>query len=205
MENTKKGFFEAELNDLETIVDVREELAKYVAADLCELNEEGFLKIRIPQFRGINAHVTKSLSKKTGMLFYSCDLYINNPLKHHLEIFDEGVYQDILLRNDFISTEYKEFDIPVRVRFIKGYSEKALSEDHIYYGLEVIFPGLKRIFREFLKPSEVDRINYLSLKSTEECEKQKIQAWNDAYRLFRVDDDKLVGNLWDLEQPGSED
>lgn len=205
MENTKKGFFEAELNDLETIVDVRDELAVYTAYEMREINEEGYLKIRIPQFRGINAHITKSLSKKTGVVYYSCDLYINNPLKHRLEIFDEAIYQDILLRNENISTEFKEIDIPARVRFGKGYSEKALSDDHIYYCLEVIFPGLKRIYREFLNPSEVDRINYLSKKSKEECDKQKIQTWNENYRLYRVDDDKLVGNLWALDQPGSDD
>lgn len=199
------GFLEKEFDTLPRIIDVREELDKYSAEDLKATTDDGKLKVKIPQFRGVNAHITRSVSKN-GSAFFTCDLFISNPIKHRLssEIFKENLYQRILMINN-ISFEEAEFDLPVRVRFGKGYSTNAKSADGAFLFIEVVFPGIKTIYRDFLKPSEVHLINLHSLKTPEECAKQKISPWNSNHYFVGVLDASGFKNLWDLDQPDEED
>ena len=203
--DVKKGFFEQDIFSLEIATDndtVKAELSKYSQEELWAFNDDRFLVVKIPQFRGVNAHISRSVSRKTGSTFYSCDLFINSPIKHKVssELFDEGLYQDLLLRNSWITSDKAEFDLPCRIRFIVGRSEKSLREDKLYFGIQIIFPGLNRIYTDFVNAGELDRINYLSIKPLEECTKQKIMPWNKSYILYFANNE-LVKNLWDLEQP----
>lgn len=202
---TKKGFFEQDLLTLEAAIDndtIKAELAKHSQEELWNINNDGYLIVKIPQFRGVNAHISRSVSKKTGLTFYGCDLFINSPLKHKVssDLFDEGLYQDLLLRNKNITSDLSEFDLPCRIRFIVGRSEKSLRDDKLYFAIQIIFCGINRIYTDFVNAGELDRINYLSTKSPEECLAQKIMPWNKSYTLFFANND-IVKNLWALEQP----
>lgn len=203
---TKKGFFDSDILKMEVAIEnsvIKEELSKHSQEELWSINDDGFLIVKIPQFRGVNAHVTRNVIRRTGATYYSCELYINSPLKHKVssDLFDEGLYQDLLLRNSSITSDKAEFDLPVRIRFVMGQSEKSLRDDKLYFGIQIIFPGLNRIYTDFVNASELERINYLSMKTPEECLKQKIKPWNKNYSLYYVKNNDLVKNLWALEQP----
>ena len=204
-ETKRIGFFERDFNSLPKSIDVMDELSKYSADDLKATTEDGKLRVKISQFRGVNAHVTRTVSK-SGSIFYTCDLYLSNPIKHRLDsqVFSENLYQRLLMINN-ISFEESEFDIPVRLRFGKGYSEKVKNADGSFLFVEVIFPGIKRIYRDFLKPSEIELINLHSLKTPEECAKQKILPWNQNHFFVGVLDASGFKSLWDLDQPDDED
>lgn len=210
-ETTKEvlvGFFQQDDKNLEKALTKQElNLDQYSSADLCELKENGGLKVEIPQFTPCTALISKSVSTKNNAIFYSCVIYISNPYKYKIsrEVFTENAYMQICLDND-LSLEEEELQIPVRVRFVKGYSKKSLSSDKSFYAFECLFPGndKKLILRDFLNGGDIHLINLLSKKSKEECAEKNIEYFNNRglklYILQNSDIDSLNLNdsFWDL-------
>lgn len=199
-----KGFFEVEISNLpkgRTNKEVKEELLKYSPSQFRDKDDKGYLTLKIEEFRGVYAKITRSVSKSSGLTFFRCELLLGDTVKHvcSSNLFTEDVYQELLLTyNDILSTQ-SEILLPVRIRLGVGKSEKVLNADKVFRCVDIIFPGIKRVYRDFLSESFVSRVNLLSVKSDEECKKQQISTWNKSFKLYEISDD--VRALWDLEQP----
>ena len=199
----KVGFFDQADPLLEaalTTKEIREIIDGIPADEFIRRTERGGLAKVIPQFIYCNAVLSRSVSAKTKRVFYSCKIYISDPFSHTLssDAFGENDYMRIMLDND-LNMKEAETVIPVRIRFLKGYSDQSLSEDHSFYAIEVIFPGKERkyIIRDFIKGGARSYVNLLSKKDRKYCEEKGIQYFSGAgFKLYLLKDDKVVANLW---------
>lgn len=203
------GFFDQEDSALEkafTTKEIRTLIDEIPSEEFSKLTDKGYFVKKVPQFIGCNAILSKNISKNTGRIFYSCDLYISNPYHHVMSTFDENTYMQIMLDNDF-DMKASQTMVPCRVRFLKGYSEQALSEDHSFYAIEAIFPSSERkiFIRDFINGGERSYLNSLSKKNYQECLAKGIDCFADrGIQLYLLKDDKVVRNLW-ANYSGDED
>lgn len=202
------GFFKQEDKTLEKALTKKElNLDHYSSEDLKATNEKGSLKVKIPQFIACTALITKSVSLRTKAIFYNCDIYVLSPYHHKLSstLFTELEYTQLCLDNN-LDLKVSEIQLPVRVRFVKGYSNESLSTDKSFYAFDVLFPGNeKKLFiRDFLKGGEMHLINLLSKKNYQECLAQQIGCFNDrGFKLYLLDSTEINAinknkDFWDL-------
>lgn len=198
------GFFDRADKDLERLTPRKDlRLDQYTKEDLWARDENGRMKVKIPQFVYCNAVLSKNISKKTNLVFYNCDIYISNPFHRVLKNFTESNYIRIMLDND-LNLQNAETIVPARVRFSKGYSQQSLSQDHSFYLMEVIIPGNEKCFvlSDFLTGSDISLISILSKKVEQECIAQGIENFNaKGFKLYYAESDEFVKrDLWESQE-----
>ena len=195
----KIEFFAQEDSKLEKLIpnkDILEKVKDYSFDDLIAINDDRSMKIKVDQFIPCMCTITKSVTK-TKNIFYSMEVQLSTPLKHKMssDAFNENTYNRLILDCGF-STEEAIITFPVRVRFVKGYSEDSLSDDKSYYAIQVLIPcnsSRKLIIFDYISGGEKILIDLASVKSCKECEEKKIGYFlGRGFKLYLVDQEKSV-------------
>ena len=177
-------FFSQEDSKLEKLIpnsEVLESVKDYSFEDLIAINEDRSMKIKVNQFIPCMCTISKSVSKNKS-IFYTMEVQLSTPVKHKMssEAFNENTYNRLILDCDF-SSEDPIITFPVRVRFVKGYSEESLSKDKSYLAIQVLIPcnsPRKLIIFDYISGGERNLIDLASVKTREECEKKKISYFS---------------------------
>ena len=192
-------FFSQEDSKLEKLIpnkDILEKVKDYSFDDLIAINDDRSMKIKVEQFIPCMCTITKSVTK-TKNIFYSMEVQLSTPLKHKMssEAFNENTYNRLILDCGF-SSEEAIITFPVRVRFVKGYSEDSLSDDKSYYAIQVLIPcnsSRKLIIFDYISGGEKILIDLASVKTREECEKKKISYFSGrGFKLCLADQENSV-------------
>lgn len=195
----KIEFFAQEDSKLEKLIpnkDILEKVKDYSFDDLIAINDDRSMKIKVDQFIPCMCTITKSVTK-TKNIFYSMEVQLSTPLKHKMssDAFNENTYNRLILDCGF-STEEAIITFPVRVRFVKGYSEDSLSDDKSYYAIQVLIPcnsSRKLIIFDYISGGEKILIDLASVKSRKECEEKKIGYFlGRGFKLYLADQEKSV-------------
>lgn len=195
----KISFFEEEDKNLKKLIankEIQEMVKDYSYEDLISINPDRSMKVKVDQFVPCMATITKTMNKNKN-IYYSMEVQICSPLKHKMssDAFGENTYNKLLLDCDF-SFEESVITFPVRVRFVKGYSEDSLSADKSYLAIQVLLPGnspKKTIIFDYISGFEKTLIDLASTKTKEECESKKIGYFNGrGFNLYLADQEKAV-------------
>lgn len=191
----KVAFFDQEDKELIEATankDVLEKIKEYTYQDLTEIQVDRSMKVKVEQFVPCMCTVTKSHSAKTGNVFYTMEVHYSSPLKHKMssDAFNENVYNQLIMEADF-SIKEAVLSFPVRMRFIKGYSEESLSPDKSFYAMQVLVPTnaeRKMLLFDYITGTEKYLINTASKKTKEECEVKGINYFSGrGFKLYRTD------------------
>lgn len=192
-------FFSQEDSKLEKLIpnsEVLESVKDYSFEDLIAINEDRSMKIKVNQFIPCMCTISKSVSKNKS-IFYTMEVQLSTPVKHKMssEAFNENTYNRLILDCDF-SSEDPIITFPVRVRFVKGYSEESLSKDKSYLAIQVLIPcnsPRKLIIFDYISGGERNLIDLASVKTREECEKKKISYFSGrGFKLCLADQENSV-------------
>ncbi len=195
----KVEFFKQQDSLLDKLIPNKEILEKvkdYTFEDLISINDDRSMKVKVDQFIPCMCTITKSVSKSKN-IFYSMEVQISTPLKHRMssDSFNENTYNRLILDCGF-SSEDPIITFPVRVRFVKGYSEESLSEDKSYLAIQVLLPcnsSRKLIIFDYISGSERILIDLASVKTRKECEEKKIGYFSGrGFNLYLADQEKSV-------------
>ncbi len=194
----KVEFFAQDDSLLEKLIpnkDILEKVKDYTFEDLTAINEDRTMKIKIDQFIPCMCTISKSINKAKN-IFYSMEVQLSTPIKHKMSssAFNENTYIKVLLDCD-INSEEASVTFPVRVRFVKGYSEESLSVDKSYYAIQVLLPGnspKKSIIFDYIPGYEKHLIDLASVKSLKECEGKKISYFSGrGFKLYLAEQDSV--------------
>lgn len=193
-EKKMTAFFAQEDTSLSSAIpnkEVLEQLKGYTFQDLTEIRPDRSMKVKVEQFVPCMCTITKSHSAKTGNVFYTMDVHYSSPLKHRMSstAFNENVYDQLIMEGDFSLNE-AVLNFPVRVRFIKGYSEESLSSDKSFFAIQVLMPSneeKKMLLFDYISGTEKYLINSASTKSKEECDLKGINYFSGrGFKLYRT-------------------
>lgn len=171
--------------------EVLEELKAYTFQDMIAIQTDRSMVVKVEQFTPCMCTITKSHSAKTGNVFYTMDVHYSSPLKHRMSstAFNENVYNQLIMEGDFSLNE-AVLNFPVRVRFIKGYSEESLSPDKSFFAIQVLMPTneeKKMLLFDYISGTEKYLINSASTKSKEECDLKGINYFSGrGFKLYRT-------------------